>query len=202
MLRTNSLVIAVLVAAPLAADWTPVVANHRRSVSQVSDSGEEKVLTEEVGRFLRSSKGRQLVTTKAQGNASAGLSGLLTELSDGSVWRIFFDRKIAVQQRVATGGNLQGPRRNPELENSKSIGEAVINGIPCKKFPVRGDGILSGYACRDVENDLLVRVEFVAERGGLKYRTVREMLDIRLNVEPEEEDLAIPSGFQRVESTQ
>ncbi|MCW5981693.1 MAG: hypothetical protein KIT09_26650 [Bryobacteraceae bacterium] len=176
--------------------WTPIVAELRESVVMISPDGKETVTRESVGEFLRTSKGIELETKKrtAEGKAQEPGIGTYRDLNTGAAYELRFDRRTAIlRQKPFPEG---APR---QAAPSGGLGDRVIHGVRCTLFPVRGDGVTGGYACRSLEHDFFVKTVVEYGRGPNRFRRETERFNIALGAEPEEGKVRLPADLEIID---
>ena len=200
----------VALASPLNGQWTPLEARTRTTIVEVQDDGEEQVVQRREGILSRNSLGVEL---RAEGRVVDGQessleAGTLLDRATGNVYRLLYGRKQAyLSQRGA--GPVLPPEKTAEYfrrANELSLGQQAIGGVGCHEFRVMSMTTEApdprnwervGTVCRSVEYDLPVkRVSDSRDEHGHLTRTIEELYDIRIGVEP---DVEIPDGFQVID---
>lgn len=194
--RIFSILIPIMLVSYLLAQWVPTIAKIRSTTEVIAD---DKVVSRNVkeGLFYRTEKGSTLTRwTRTNGVDQAGTGTLLDN-----------EKLLTFQLDYATRNAKQSPYVLPEpvkpdtYSNTNSLGQSVVNGIPCRIIAVEIEGPQKpvervGQACVSVEYRLLLSQKTnVTRKDRSTLRTTIEMYDVRLHVKPSAEEFDLDRNF-------
>ena len=190
------------------ASWAPFEARKRTILYELGADGNETIVERREGAILRSSSGVEL---QVEGRVVEGKTfrleaGTLLDRTTGDMYQLLYDRKAA-RLLFRGKGPVSPPEKTAEYLNRAkelSLGDRVISGVACHDRPVLAMNVETpdlkkriGTVCRSAEYDLpLKRVREQREASGRIVRTVEELYDIRIGVEPE---VGVPADFEIVD---
>ncbi|MBL8232384.1 MAG: hypothetical protein JNL98_28060 [Bryobacterales bacterium] len=178
----------------------PIQAKFRHAVYRIDESGAQVLTQEERGTFLRASNGsvrsslHPVVNGVEQPQAAREL---LTDGVTGNVYNLLPSRREAqLMRRVRTPITPVAP------EPRSFSGEEIVNGVLCKKRPVKClDSVLGteedcGSGWYSPEYQLHIRIEtYQVLKDGARSLDVHEMTDIEVR-EPAPDVFRLPGDFR------
>ena len=194
--------------------WTPIVAKRRIIKSEIHADGREVILHEGNGDYLRSAEGKLLVTEAPVVDGVSQESvrfGTLQDFATGTQHRILYGQERVFRTQTPTRRKTEVTQELLQRIEQKGLRKEIVNGVLCYGFPVvfglpdgssaTSDSGMSGMGWRSLDHDFTVKFETERNDGTTSSRTVEEIYEIRLGVEPPPERLTVPADFVEQAST-
>jgi hypothetical protein len=135
------------------------------------------------------------------GQAQAPVQGVFRSAETLEVFDVRYgDKTASFRQKYPHPGPA---KRN--LSPEKIVGEKIVNGVPCTGLRIQlgNTNTTIGTAWISVAHDLTVRLEYDYPDGAGGFtRSVHEMYDIQMGVEPPESAVRLPEGFKFLRPSQ
>jgi hypothetical protein len=185
--------------------WVSVIARHKSQSFKVDAGGGQTLMTESSGMYYRSSSGSTLVIRSPVVGGQIRDDHALAALTDAETGEVF---SLDYRRGVAT---LMQRRRTPLTPRSPDpstfIGNDMVNGIACvirrvvciDNQRLQNEGVECGRAWYSPELHLTIKTESgEIMPSGQGTKSIVEIYDIQIGVEPAATLFEIPAGFERV----
>lgn len=183
--------------------FTPVIARQKLSYIAVDLQGNQKVISEFIGEYLRSSDGSELATLGLPVGGSAALPGTIPTVlpqegrlrlgRDGTTYKLDYKKRVATV--VARQQLPILPHSYQNVKKEDILGHERVEGRNCLQLPVVTHGDQTGTAWRETKTDILMRlVSFFGSQED-QVRVVLERFDVSTKQEPDESFFAVPNQW-------